>query len=350
MKTLYLCAVGNGEGIRLALTVNRAQRRWSRIVLLDDDEKKHGTVRLGLEVAGSFDLLGRADPASSEVVNLVTRTTEGRARARAKIARYDIPFASLVHPNVDLFGTEVGREVTLYQNASVGAEASVGESSVVLVGAVVGHGVRIGRSCVVAPNAVINARVRVEDRVYVGSNASVLPDLAIGEGATIAANSVVFSDVPPGATAIGAPASIIMAPGHGAGGDMPVEAARGTALGGEARAMPASGDGREAAGEPEEDVALEGCIVRIVRDVLGSSALGATANFFEIGCNSAKALQIWRRIQGESGRPLSIVDIYRHPSARALASFLGGSGQAGSHVRQAQQRASLRLRMRPRPV
>ena len=37
-NALFLCGVGNGEGIRLALTVNRTSPRWQRIVLLDDDK------------------------------------------------------------------------------------------------------------------------------------------------------------------------------------------------------------------------------------------------------------------------------------------------------------------------
>ncbi len=331
MNTLYLCSVGNAEGIRLALTVNRAQGRWQRIVLLDDDASKHGTFRLGLEVVGSFGVLGQADPASSEVVNLVTRTTEGRAKARAKISAYGIPFASLIHPNVDLFGAEVAAEVCLYQNASIGAEAHVGESSVVLIGGIVGHGSRVGRYCVIAPNAVINARVRVGDRAYIGSNASILPDVCIGEGATIAANSVVFSDVPPGATAIGVPASIVPIPGPGTQSD---------AQAGAPPPAPAN------EGCSTDIAELETAIAGVLREILGLREVPLTGNFFELGGNSMKALLAWRKIQVDLGKELRLLDIYRFPTARALAAFLSGNAGSGALMLKARQRAMQRRQTR----
>ncbi len=209
MKTLYICGAGNSEGSRLALRINEMQSRWERLVLLDDDESKHGDSILGIEIAGPCSLLGEADPESSEVVNLVARTTPKRCAMFKKISQYKIPFAQLVHPSVDPMGVELASDVALYQNAIVGALSSVGEASMVLVAGVVGYGSRVGRCCVVAPNAVINARVQVEDGVYIGTNASILPDVKIGAWATIGANSVVMQNVPPGQTVMGIPAKTV---------------------------------------------------------------------------------------------------------------------------------------------
>src|SRR6056297_3410383 len=209
MKTLYLCGVGNAEGIRLAIRVQEALQRWDRILLLDDDSARHGEVRVGLPVVGSFDALADADPDTDEAVNLVTRTCRGRAGARARIASFGIPLVSLIHPDIDPLGVELAEEVTAYPMASLGAESRVASGAVVLVGALVGHGAHVGPGCIIAPLAVINARVTLGEGVYVGANATILPDLVIGAGATIAANSVVFSDVPSGATAMGVPASIL---------------------------------------------------------------------------------------------------------------------------------------------
>jgi hypothetical protein len=54
VSTLYLCGVGNAEGIRLAIRVNDAEQRWQQIVLLDDNPELHGSQKLGLEVKGCF--------------------------------------------------------------------------------------------------------------------------------------------------------------------------------------------------------------------------------------------------------------------------------------------------------
>lgn len=208
MSTLYLCGASNPEGVRLALRVNGVEKRWDRIVLVDDDESRHGQFLLGIPVVGSFSLLEEAHP-TDEAVNLVARTTHRRVEAGRRIAMYGVPCARLVHPGVEVDGAELACDVMVYPHATIGPQALIGEGSVVFMGAVVGHGSRVGAHCVVAPNAVLNARVVVGDRVYVGTNASVLPDLRIGDDSTIAANSAVMRHVRTGATVIGVPAKTL---------------------------------------------------------------------------------------------------------------------------------------------
>ncbi|MFZ2651855.1 MAG: phosphopantetheine-binding protein [Burkholderiaceae bacterium] len=338
MKTLVLCGVGNGEGIRLALTINRAGPRWQRIVLLDDDPSKHGTTRLGLEVAGPFSVLATLDASCCEVANLVTRTTQGRANAQRKIAQHGVPFTSLIHPGVDLFGAEVAADVTIYQNASIGAEASIGASSVVLIGAVVGHGARVGDGCVIAPNSVINARVVLGERVYIGSNASVLPDLTIGQAATIGANSLVYANVPAGATAVGVPAQILdAAPVHAFTGDTAVEVA-----------PPDFAGSSRAGGAAAASADAEASVARALQQLLGLGTVERNSNFFDLGCTSLKALELCQQLRSAVGRELQVVDVYRYPTVQALATFLAGGDPGASGMRQAQQRAGLRRQARLR--
>jgi serine O-acetyltransferase len=78
-------------------------------------------------------------------------------------------------------GVEIGHDVTLYQNVTLGSKSS--ES-----------GLRyptIGNSVTIYPGSIVIGNVKV------------------GDGATIGANSVVISDVPAGATVVGSPARII---------------------------------------------------------------------------------------------------------------------------------------------
>lgn len=214
MKTLYLCGAGNADGVRLALRVNACDTRWDRIVLLDDDPAKHGRAVLGVEVVGPFDALQETTPAAAEVVNLVARTTAGRAAARRKIAAYGVPFVGLVDPDVDLMGSDLEGDVIVYGQATIGAETHVSAGCVIFMGARVGQRSCVGPGCVVAPNAVLNSRVRLAEGVYVGTNATILPDLAVGPWATIGANSVAIQDVPGGSTVIGFE---LLAGNHGGG-------------------------------------------------------------------------------------------------------------------------------------
>lgn len=210
MRILYLCGAGNLEGVRLALVVNRAQANWDQIVLLDDDPNKHGQTILGVEILGSFALLEKADAGSSEVVNLVTRSSVKRWLAWNKIKQYGLPFASLIHPTVDTDGAELGLGVTAYQNSVIGPGAVVRDGSVIFMGAIAGHGCSLGRCCILAPNAVVNSRVKLGDGTYVGTNAAIMPEVKVGVWTTIGACSGVVRDVPAGATVVGVPAKTIM--------------------------------------------------------------------------------------------------------------------------------------------
>jgi serine acetyltransferase/acyl carrier protein len=280
-------------------------------------------------VAGPFDLLREAEPSADEVVNLVTRTTAGRARARERIAKFGIPFASLVHPGVDLLGVQLAGEVSVYQHGTIGAAASVGPSSVVLVGAVVGHGCEVGRGCVVAPNAVINARVVLEDGVYVGSNASILPDLRIGAGATIAGNTLVVSDVPAGATALGVPATLMQVSGAGP----MAEAAEAR----EASAAAAS------AGAAVDNARLEADIAAAMREVLSLDDVPHGVNFFDLGGTSLKAIQLSQRLRQRCDVAADALDLFRFPTVAALATHYGNTASV-SVLSQARQRAAMRRR------
>lgn len=218
MTTLYLCGASNPEGVRLALAINRAEQRWDRIVLLDDDSAKRGQSLLGVEIAGPFDMLHEIDPASAEVSNMVARTTMKRRSAQSKLEEHGIAFATLVGPGIDIEGAELGSGVIVYRNANVGPLVTLGDGSVLFMGAAVGHGSHIGRGCVVAPGAVINARARLGDGVYVGANATILPEVSVGSWATIAAGSVAMQDVPGEATVIGVPGKILEFRAHATNG------------------------------------------------------------------------------------------------------------------------------------
>jgi len=211
MKTLYLCAAGNPEAVRLAQIINQAQPRWDRMVLLDDDPKKHGQSILGVEIVGGFSLLADADPSSSEVCNLVARSATARWAARNKIASYGLPFASLIHPATDETGVEIVGDLIVYQDGMLGALASIAEGAAIFMGGAVGHEAKLGRCCIVGPHAVLNGRVDVGDGVYTGANATILPDITVGAFATIGAGTVVMKNVPPGATVLGVPGKIVFA-------------------------------------------------------------------------------------------------------------------------------------------
>lgn len=292
MKTLHLCGARNPDGVRLALRVQEEEERWERLVLLDDDPSRQGSSILGIQVAGPFELLAGAEPGTSEVVNLVARTTRGRRTAMNRIASFGVPFASLVHPDVDLLGVELGEGVTVYGGAGLGAGSSLGNGSIVFPGGLVGHGARVAAGCVVGPNAVLNARVELGEGVYVGTNGTVLPDLGVGAWATVAAGSVVLQDVPPGVTAMGVPAELLTTT-HA---------------------------------ERNEHVAPRNEVQEAVHDLwceaLGLEELGVVEDFFEAGGTSLIMVEIAGLLETTFGATLTLPELFRARTVAATAELL----------------------------
>lgn len=304
MTTLYLCAAGNPEGVRLALEINEADRRWDRIVLLDDDPAKQGQEILGVPIVGGFAALANHQP-GDEAVNLVARSTQGRNGARAKIESFGIALVSLLHPSVDLRWATIGQAVTIYAGCTVSALSTVGDHSVIFTQAVLGHGAALGAGAVLAPGAVVNARVQIGNRAYVGSNASVLPDLTVGEDATVSACSAAVHDIPASSTALGVPAEVM----GGAVSASPLAARAGMQHGAELNTD-----------RPASVKDLQDAFARVLK----LPSISAEMNFFDAGGTSKTALELQISLRDALGLPVTIVDLFRFPSPARLAAHLFG--------------------------
>ena len=95
---------------------------------------------------------------------------------------------------------------------------------------------------------------------------------------------------------------------------------------------------------------VEQAIAAIWADVLGVDRVGATDNFFDQGGHSLLLLRVHARLQKELGGALTVVDLFRYPTIRALAERLGRQAPAAdasvqrAKDRAAQQREALQRR------
>lgn len=70
--------------------------------------------------------------------------------------------------------------------------------------------------------------------------------------------------------------------------------------------------------------AAERAIVEILREVLELADVSVEDRFFDLGATSVDMVKVHRRIKSEFGRNLSVLEVFEHPTARALAGHLGG--------------------------
>jgi natural product biosynthesis luciferase-like monooxygenase protein len=113
------------------------------------------------------------------------------------------------------------------------------------------------------------------------------------------------------------------------------------------KALPAPVDARSeaataaptAAAQPGSDV--ERSIVEIWREVLQVAHVGTEDNFFDLGGHSLLAVKAHRRLTQVLPRRISITDLFRFPTVRALAQYVA-DGSTGPSLQQSQDRAELR--------
>jgi mycobactin peptide synthetase MbtE len=84
-----------------------------------------------------------------------------------------------------------------------------------------------------------------------------------------------------------------------------------------------AGAGRRSAGEPPA-TATERAVAAVWSAVTGTAAVGVTDNFFEVGGSSMTAVAVQQRLNAGLGTALSVVDIFRYPTVRALAARIDG--------------------------
>ncbi|WP_155373804.1 non-ribosomal peptide synthetase [Catellatospora vulcania] len=91
--------------------------------------------------------------------------------------------------------------------------------------------------------------------------------------------------------------------------------------------------------------ATEQAVAAVWCEVLGRDAVGVTDNFFDSGGGSLAAVTVQQRLNRMLGRDLRVVDLFRYPTVRTLASFLDGAtgvDSADDAVEQALRRGAAR--------
>jgi acyl-coenzyme A synthetase/AMP-(fatty) acid ligase/acyl carrier protein len=87
---------------------------------------------------------------------------------------------------------------------------------------------------------------------------------------------------------------------------------------------------------------LEQTIAAIWQDILKVSQVGTGDNFFDLGGHSLLAVQVHGRLRKVAPRELSITDLFRFPTIRALAGYLGQEEGDDAAVKKGFTRAEAR--------
>jgi mycobactin peptide synthetase MbtE len=87
---------------------------------------------------------------------------------------------------------------------------------------------------------------------------------------------------------------------------------------------------------------VEHMIATAWRDVLGVPEVGIDDNFFDAGGNSLLLVRVRYSLEQSLGRPVAVVELFRHPTIRALATFLQDPAGVGARIASGRDRARAR--------
>jgi aryl carrier-like protein len=96
---------------------------------------------------------------------------------------------------------------------------------------------------------------------------------------------------------------------------------------------------------------LEARVARLWAEALGVEQVGREDNFFDIGGHSLLVVQVHRKLREVLGRDLSVVDLFKHATVRALAEHLRGTPAVAateSPLDEARERARKQAEARQR--
>ncbi|MGW0071252.1 non-ribosomal peptide synthetase, partial [Streptosporangium sandarakinum] len=248
--------------------------------------------------------------------------------------------------------------------AALAAHPAVRSAAVVAVGGAGGAGG--GREAVLYGYAV-PVRPGVSSARLLEHLRGVLPEYAVPAGVEVVAALPLTPNgkVDRAALRLRAPGPATMSAGRGHGLDggpgggpagvpgldpAAMSAGRGHGPAGGPGGGPARVPGRGAGGGPggEPSGPTERAVAEVWRAVLGVPRVRATDNFFEIGGHSLAIAAVQARLAGVLGREVPVVDLFRHPTVRALAAHLDGGGDSPGLDRAARRLAVRRDRMRGR--
>jgi hypothetical protein len=93
---------------------------------------------------------------------------------------------------------------------------------------------------------------------------------------------------------------------------------------------------------PKNDI--ERGVVAVLQELIGGGEVGVDDNFFDLGANSLMMVQASVRLRALLGRPVPLVRMFQHPTARQLAVALGEATAPAQDagVKQSQDRAQQR--------
>lgn len=191
----------------IAKKIDALERRWERIIFVDDAEIKE--TKDPRHAVYSFE---EAKERYREDLELVIGVGEPAVRELLynKVKADGLRVATLIHPGVYIDETtEIGEGVVICEGCTVTCNVRIAENTYVQPHSMIGHDICIGKHCVISANTEIGGANVIGDRVYLGFLSGTKEGITIGSDTICSAGAIVFRSLPDNVIAVGNPARIM---------------------------------------------------------------------------------------------------------------------------------------------
>lgn len=205
VKDLVVIGSGGVDIIRLIEDINTNEMTYHFLGFLEQDESKIGQEVYGYPIIGNDDLL--LDKLSHcAVINNVMHTTRIHEKVTNKlIEHYHIfNFPSLIHPEVDLRGVEIGKGNIIYKDCSLSVGDKIGDFNI-MYSATIGHESVIGNYNLLAKTSICS-KVRIGSYNLLGNSTTLANNVRLGDDNEVGVGSVVMKNYKDGHHLLGYPA------------------------------------------------------------------------------------------------------------------------------------------------
>jgi len=214
VKTMKKIAIYGAGGFarEVAWLISDITREDSDIrvaCFIDDDEANVGSIINNIPVLG-WEQAVRQHPCMEVVVAIGSPKT--RERIVDKVVQAGVPFATLIHPRVEMSELiEIGEGTIITTGNILTVNINIGQHVHINLDCTIGHDAILEDYVTLAPGVHISGWVHLERAVYIGTGAVIIngtsdKPIRIGSNAIIGAGAVVTKDIPSGVTAVGMPA------------------------------------------------------------------------------------------------------------------------------------------------
>jgi sugar O-acyltransferase (sialic acid O-acetyltransferase NeuD family) len=195
MKELLIYGAANPQIVKIVDAINEKENTWKTIGFLDDFKKNEAASYMGHPILGGEEMIQPYRDKGCYFINNVFSTTEKRRIVTQKLKRFQVNYATLVSPRVDMLYVHVGSDCLILDGVILGANVSIGSHVMIRANSSINHDTVIEENVFIGPGVTICGNVKVEEGAYIGAGAVIKDGLVIHYRSTVGMGAIVNEDV-----------------------------------------------------------------------------------------------------------------------------------------------------------